>query len=72
MANQQQRQPQPPSTRTTIISVVLFMIVAFFVGSQFMNMSNTTQTDTLITSEFVQAVEQDRVSKVVYLSLIHI
>ena len=41
------------------------MIVAFFVGSQFMNMSNTTQTDTLITSEFVQAVEQDRVSKVV-------
>ncbi|WP_244387003.1 ATP-dependent zinc metalloprotease FtsH [Raoultibacter timonensis] len=66
MANQQQRQPQPPSTRTTIISVVLFMIVAFFVGSQFMNMSNTTQTDTLITSEFVQAVEQDRVSKVVY------
>lgn len=42
------------------------MIVAFFVGSQFMNMSNTTQTDTLITSEFVQAVEQDRVSKVVY------
>lgn len=42
------------------------MIVAFFVGSQFMNMSNTTQTDALITSEFVQAVEQDRVTKVVY------
>ncbi len=66
MANQQQRQPQPPSTRTTIISVVLFMVVAFFVGSQFMNMSNTTQTDSLITSEFVQAVEQDRVNKVIY------
>ena len=57
---------QQPSPRTTIISVVLFLIVAFFVGQQFMNMSSTTQTDSLITSEFVQAVEQDRVTKVVY------
>ncbi len=31
-----------------------------------MKMSNTTKTDSLITSEFVQAVEQDRVEKVVY------
>lgn len=61
-----QSQFQQPNPRTTIISVVLFMIVAFFVGQQFMNMSNTTQTDTLITSEFVQAVDQDRVTKVVY------
>ena len=45
---------QQPSPRTTIISVVLFLIVAFFVGQQFMNMSSTTQTDSLITSEFVQ------------------
>ncbi|MEA5018761.1 MAG: ATP-dependent zinc metalloprotease FtsH [Gordonibacter sp.] len=65
---QQSKQPQfqQPSPRTTIISVLLFMLVAFFVGQQFMNMSNTTQTDNLITSEFVQAVEQDRVTKVVY------
>lgn len=70
MAQQNKKQPQfqQPSPRTTIISVVLFMIIAFFVGQQFMNMSsaNTTPTDRLITSEFVQAVEQDRVSKVVY------
>lgn len=66
MANQQQKQPQPPKARTTIISVILFALVALFVGNQFMSMSNTTQTDTLITSEFVQAVEQDRVTKVVY------
>ncbi|MEG0374999.1 MAG: ATP-dependent zinc metalloprotease FtsH [Raoultibacter sp.] len=66
MANQQQRQPQPPSARTAIISVILFALVALFVGNQFLNMSNTTQTDTLITSEFVQAVEQDRVTKVIY------
>ncbi len=67
---QQNKQPQfqQPNPRTTIITVILFMIVAIFVGNQFMNMtSNSTQpTDTLITSEFVQAVEQDRVTKVVY------
>ncbi len=38
------------------------MLVAFFVGQQFMRTSSTgtTPTDRLITSEFVQAVEQDR------------
>ena len=63
-----QSQFQQPSPRTTIISVILFMLVAFFVGQQFMNMSSTsaTPTDRLITSEFVQAVEQDRATKVVY------
>ena len=69
MAQQnKQSQFQQPNPRTTIISVILFMIVAFFVGQQFMAMSSagTTQTDRLITSEFVQAVEQDRVTKVVY------
>ena len=64
--NNKQAQFQQPNPRTTIISVILFLLVAFFVGSQFMNMSNTTKTDSLITSEFVQAVEQDRVEKVVY------
>ena len=50
----QQNKPsqfQQPSARTTIISIALFMLIAFFVGNQFMNMSNTTQTDGLITSE---------------------
>ena len=40
--------------------------MAFFVGSQMMNLVNTKETDALITSEFVQAVEQDRVKNVVY------
>ena len=64
--NNRQTQFQQPNPRTTIISVILFLLVAIFVGSQFMNMQNTTKTDSLITSEFVQAVEQDRVEKVVY------
>ena len=67
---QQNKQPQfqQPNPRTTIISVALFMIVAFFVGQQFMNMSSSESkpTDSLITSEFVQAVEQDRVTSVKY------
>ena len=60
--------PQQPNPRVTIISVTLFLVVAFFVGQQFMVMSNasSTPTDSLITSEFTQAVEQDRVTKVVY------
>ena len=60
--------PQQPNPRVTIISVVLFLVVAFFVGQQFMVMSNasSTPTDSLITSEFTQAVDQDRVTKVVY------
>ena len=60
--------PQQPNPRVTIISVILFLVVAFFVGQQFMVMSNASSmpTDSLITSEFTQAVEQDRVTKVVY------
>ena len=60
--------PQQPNPRVTIISVILFLVVAFFVGQQFKVMSNasSTPTDSLITSEFTQAVEQDRVTKVVY------
>ncbi|MEG0217365.1 MAG: ATP-dependent zinc metalloprotease FtsH, partial [Raoultibacter sp.] len=66
MANKKQIQPNP---RTTIISLVCFLLIAFFLGSQLMNMmGNDTakKTDALITSEFVQAVNQDRVTKVVY------
>lgn len=73
MAQQNNKNNRPPqfqnyNPRTTVISLVLFLIVAFFVGQQFMSMSSSgaTQTDKLITSEFVQAVEQDRVTKVVY------
>lgn len=69
MAQQnKQSQFQQPNPRTTVISVILFMIIAFFVGQQFMSMSTSGSmpTDRLITSEFVQAVEQDRMTKVVY------
>ena len=45
---------------------ILFFVVAMFIGSQMMTMMNGAETDTLITSEFVQAVEQDRVQNVVY------
>lgn len=57
---------QQPNPRTTIISALLFLCAAVFVGQQFMSMSSAEPTDKLITSEFVQAVEQDRVTKVVY------
>ena len=58
--------PTRPPKRTSIITMILAFMVAFFVSSQMMNMMNHTETDTLLTSEFVQAVEQDRVVDVVY------
>ena len=57
--------PKPP-TRTGIVSAVIMFLIAFFIGNQMVTMMNGTKTDTLITSEFVQAVEQDRVVNVVY------
>ncbi len=64
----QQQQLQPPSTRTTMITVILLLLLIFFVANQFFNLNNQERatTDSLITSEFVQAVEQDRVVEVVY------
>ncbi|MCI8468103.1 MAG: AAA family ATPase, partial [Eggerthellaceae bacterium] len=72
MADNNNKKPNPqfqqPNSRTTAITVILFLLIAFFVGSQFMSFSaaGSTPTDNLITSEFTQAVEQDRVTKVVY------
>ena len=61
-------QLQQPNVRTTIISVLLFLLVALFVSQQLFaaNPQDTKPTDQLITSEFVQAVNQGRVTKVVY------
>ncbi|MCL2889150.1 MAG: ATP-dependent zinc metalloprotease FtsH, partial [Eggerthellaceae bacterium] len=62
----QQKKPQP-FQRTSIVPAVLILIIAFFIGSQLMNMSkDEVPTDTLITSEFVRAVEQNRVVSVSY------
>lgn len=62
----QQKKPQP-FQRASIIPALLILLIAFFVGTQFMNMSSDqTPTDSLITSEFVQAVDQERVINVVY------
>ena len=53
-------------SRTTIIMVVLFVLVALFIGSQIMSMNAGNTTDSLETSEFVEAIEQDRIETVVY------
>ena len=58
--------PDPSQQRTTIILVVVLLMVAVFVGAQFMNMGAGQTTDTLETGEFVQALEQDRVTSVTY------
>ena len=59
--------------RNLVIWVVVFFVIAMIAGQQFIAMQDAsmqkdrpTQTDTLLTSEFLQAVEQDRVVSIVY------
>ncbi len=60
------QQGSKPPQRISVVSAILFFVVAFFIGSSMLNMMDSQQTDTLITSEFVQAVEQGRVENVIY------
>lgn len=72
MADNKSKIPTPsmqqPNPRTTVISVLLFFLVVFFVGQSLFNMAGAEKkpTDQLITSEFVLAVEQGRVTDVVF------
>ena len=69
MAENKSPQFNDRNSRVTVITVIILLIVALIVGQQILNASNSssnTQTDTLITSEFIKAVEQDRVESVVY------
>ena len=68
-----QNNPQfkgPENRSNAIIWAVVFFVVALIVGQQFMMAQQgggeNKPTDSLITSEFLQAVEQDRVTSVVY------
>ena len=73
---QNKKPQQNRNSRTVIISTILALIVVLVIGQSLANSqvaatssaSSTAslQTDTLVTSEFVQAVEQDRVVSVTY------
>ena len=68
---QNRKQPQLPgsSPRTVLIWAIVLFMVAVLVSQQFFGMrgeEQQRQTDTLITSEFLQAIEQDRVVSVIY------
>jgi len=56
--------------RNVLVWIIVFFVVAVIVGQQFMIMQGGGEknrvTDTLITSEFLQAIDQDRVISVVY------
>ena len=70
MAPQRNKKNNETSGRTAIIAVIVFLVVAVLVGNQYQGMatssSSSRTTDSLITSEFLQALEQDRVESVVY------
>jgi len=72
--NGNNKTPQPNFNGAPVRSLVIWGIVLFLfaaiVGQQFFGMQNSEDrnrvTDTLLTSEFLQAVEQDRVVSVTY------
>ena len=68
--NKPGKQPNRPK-QINIVTIVVFALVAIFFFSMITRMptgssNGITQTDSLLTSEFTQAVEQGRVETVVY------
>ena len=59
-------QGKKPKKSTIVLIVILVAAVVFFIGGQIFNGAKSLTTDELTTSEFIQAVEQDRVQNVVY------
>ena len=61
--------PKPPR-RTSIVTIVVFLIIGvffmFMMARTMTSATGVTQTDELVTSEFMQAVDQGRVSTAVY------
>ena len=64
-----------PDNRSVVIWIIVFFVIAMIAGQQFVSLQGSSgngednkplTTDTLITSEFLQAIEQDRVVSVVY------
>ena len=65
------KQPNKQPRQINIITIVVFVLVAIFFFSMLTRMpagssDGITQTDSLVTSEFTQAVDQGRVESVVY------
>ena len=74
MADRNEQKPNIPSQnnrgsgkkRSTIIYIVIAVLACVFIGSQFFQMNSASKYDELITSEFVQAVKEDRVVDITY------
>ncbi len=69
-----QKNPQKKgnNNRNIFVGLIILFVVIFVFGQQFINPQNgglfngNKKVDTLITSEFLQAIEQERVTSVVY------
>ncbi|MCH4220853.1 MAG: ATP-dependent zinc metalloprotease FtsH [Eggerthellaceae bacterium] len=70
MAQQKQKQKPPvqPNNRTTIVWTICMVIVFIFLASQLMDIGNGSKqkTDALVTSDFISAVNEGRVSDVTF------
>ncbi|HAM15256.1 MAG TPA: cell division protein FtsH, partial [Eggerthellaceae bacterium] len=70
--NNPQYRGNTPDNKNIFIWIIVALVIAFVVGQQFMmarsagDQDKPLVTDTLLTSEFLQALEQDRVVSVVY------
>ena len=59
-------QGKKPKKSTVVIIAIAVGLLLFFIGNQVFNSADSLMTDELTTSEFIQAVEQDRVQNVIY------
>ena len=61
---------KPGNKRSNIVTIVVFVAIAIFFMTMISRMTapanGISQTDQLVTSEFMQAVDQGRVQTVVY------
>lgn len=61
------KKPEPPKNKKSlVIAIVIIICILSFFGSQIFGTASSLATDEISTSDFIQAVEQDRVQNIVY------
>ena len=65
-SNNSDNKKNPKKKRPIIIAICIIAVLVGFFGMQFFNSANELLTDELSTSDFIQAVEQERVQDVTY------
>ncbi|MDO5329699.1 MAG: ATP-dependent zinc metalloprotease FtsH [Coriobacteriia bacterium] len=66
LSNKGPEDPKKPNKKSVIIAVAIIIAVLLFLGSQVFGTASSLATDEISTSDFIQAVEQDRVKNIIF------